>query len=393
MLPCLDRLSLHPAASIGEFYELSDTEAAELNANNGKDPLTFDRYPSNRPRGSDGATFRLFWNQSGGLNNPPGHRTDEEEAAAADNGDARQYAVYDAKMLWDWHKTHPRDPYNTLVISREDWMELYEDYGNNGPIPNFVETLPSYQWPDFGPNTRWVKQAAALGGKWTWVAFDGDGAMRFKSKWRPTDEPPTNGLYFNGPKGDERKMRLEMRDRQTKHRVIKHYTGTRGHEYVRMQVVPSEGTKSYYDHNERLEKIALGDGEVHYFAYYPHKKESLIYKTEWPNGTILDRARPDRLRPRVLNAKRKVTFSDGSVQEYVGALNQERLIKLTFASGNFVEYEGNKGQERKVKYTRTSGEVAEYEGDRGEERLVKVTSPHGVVTEYEGPKGQELAKP
>jgi hypothetical protein len=393
MLPCLDRLSLHPAASTGEFYALSDPEAAELNANGGKDPLTIDKYPTNRSRGEDGATFRLFWDQSSGLNNPPGHRTDEEEAAAAADGGARKYAVYDAQMLWDWHKTRPRDPYNSFVISREDWMALYEDYGQNGPIPDFVATLPSYQWPDFGPGTRWVRQAAGVhNDKWTWVAYNADGAMRFKSKWRPTDEPPTNGMYFFGPRGEEHKVRLEMRDRQTNQRVIKHFSGERGREYVWKEVVPSAGTTSYYGQDGRVTRLNLDGGEVHYFAYYPHAKESLIYKSEWPNGTILERAKPDRLRPRALNAKRKVSFADGQVQEFVGAKNQERLVKLTFATGNFIEYEGIKGQEYRVKYTRTDGEIAEFEGVRGEERLVKVTRPDGTVTEYEGPKGQERVK-
>ena len=377
MLPCLDRLSLRPAEAIGEFYELPEEEAAELNASGGRDPLTFDQYPANRPRGSDGATFRLFWNESAGLNNPPGHRGEAENASAA----ARRYVVYDAQMLWDWHKTHEKDPYNSMTISRDDWMELYRDYGQNGPIPDFVATLPSYTWPEFGPNTKWVKQPAALGNKYTWVAYDEDGALRFKSKWRPTNQPPTNGLYYEGPKGEERKLRLEMTDPMTNDRVIKHYAGSRGHEYVRVAHIPARGVKKYYNPAGLLDSAEFSDGEVqHYIRYF--NGQSLIYKRVLPNGTSMVNALPDRRFPRLLNARRKITYPNGNVQQYAGAKGRERLLSVTFASGNVYEYAGEKGQEHKVKTRMTDGTVLEYVGNRGEERLVKQTNPDGSVSHY-----------
>ena len=386
MLPRLDRLSLRPAAPIGEFYELSAEEAAELNANGGKDPLTLDQYPANRPRGSDGATFRIFWNESAGLNDPPGHRDEADAAASA----ARKYAVYDAQMLWDWHSTHPRDPYNAMTISREDWMELYRDYGQNGPIPDFVATLPSYTWPEFGPNTRWVKEKAALGNKYTWVAYDEDGALRFKSKWRPSDQPPTNGLYFEGPMGEERKLRLEMNDPRLGYRMIKHYYGGPGHEYVRKVEIPARGETKYYDHDGMNEKNTYADGLVVHFALYPNRK-LLVVKRDAPNGTVTEYELPDRRRPRLLNPKRKVTFPNGDVHQFVGAKDRESLASIFFAgSGNLYEYAGEQGQEHKIRVTgAATGNVLTYEGSRGEEHLVKVTFTNGEVKEYLGPKGAE----
>ena len=384
MLPCLDRLSLRPAEAIGEFYELPEEEAAELNASGGRDPLTYDQYPANRPRGSDGATFRLFWNESAGLNNPPGHRGEAEAVDAA----ARRYAVYDAQMLWDWHRTHPRDPYNAMTISREDWMELYRDYGQNGAIPDFVATLPSYTWPEFGPNTKWVKQPAALGDKYTWLAYDEDGALRFKSKWRPTDQPPSNGLYYEGTKDQERKLRLEMTDPMTNDRVIKHYAGSRGHEYVRVAEIPARGAKKYYSPAELLERVEFSDGEVqHYTRYF--NGASLIYKNELPSGTVIENALPDRRRPTLLNARRKLSFPNGDVQEFAGGLNQERWVKHTFASGTVYEFQGNKGEEHMVKVRFPSGLTQEYKGNRGEERKVKQTMSYGTVYEFEGNRGEE----
>jgi len=378
MLPCLDRLSLRPAAPIGEFYELSAEEAAELNANGGKDPLTLEQYPVNRPRGSDGATFRIFWNESAGLNDPPGHRGEADAADAA----ARRYAVYDAQMLWDWHRTHPRDPYNAFTISREDWMELYRGYGQNGTIPDFVATLPSYTWPEFGPNTRWVKQPAVLGNKYTWVAYDEDGALRFMSKRRPSNQPPTNGLYYEGPKGEERKLRLEMTDPLLGYRMIKHYYGSRGNEYVRRVVIPARGETKDYDHNEHLKKIAYSDGLVLHYALYPNRK-LLVTKREAPNGTVAEFEPPDRRRPGLLNPKRKVTFPNGNVHRYVGAKDRERLLSITFAAtGNVHEYDGEKGQERLVSITwSVDGHVSEFEGERGQERRVKSKFPDGTIIE------------
>ena len=398
MLPRLDRLSLRPAAPIGEFYELEAEEAAELNANGGKDPLTLDPYPANRPRGSDGATFRIFWNESAGLNDPPGHRDEADAADAA----ARKYAVYDAQMLWDWHSTHPRDPYNAMTISREDWMELYRDYGQNGPIPDFVATLPSYTWPEFGPNTRWVKEQAALGNKYTWVAYDEDGALRFRSKWRPSDQPPTNGLYYEGPKGEEFKLRLEMTDKRLGDRMIKHYYGTRGNEYVRKVEIPARGETRYYDHNGMNEKNTYADGLVLHFAMYPNRR-LLVVKRDAPNGTVTEYEPPDRRRPLLLNPKRKVTWPSGNVSQFVGAKDRESLVSLTFAAtgnvhkyagergrehlvsimnaatGNLHEFEGERGQEHKVKSRLSDGTILEFVGSKGEERLVKHTLPSGVV--------------
>lgn len=398
MLPCLDRLSLRPAAPIGEFYELEAEEAAELNANGGKDPLTLDPYPANRPRGSDGATFRIYWNESAGLNDPPGHRGEADAADAA----ARKYAVYDAQMLWDWHRTHQKDPYNTMTISREDWMELYRDYGQNGPIPDFVATLPSYTWPEFGPNTRWVKQPAALGNRYTWVAYDEDGALRFKSKWRPSDQPPTNGLYYEGPKGEESKLRLEMTDPRSGDRMIKHYYGSRGREYVRKAEIPARGETMYYDHNEQVERVTYDDGLVLHYAAYPNRR-LLITKREAPNGTVTEYEPPCRYRPRLLNPKRKITWPSGNVSQFVGAKDRESLVSVTFAetgnvhkyagergrehlvsimnaaTGNLHEYEGERGQEHKVKSKLSDGTILEFVGSRGEERLVKHTLPSGVV--------------
>ena len=245
MLPSLGRLSLNPAATMpaptGEFYKLSDPEAADLNANGGKEPLTFDRYKANRARGQEGATFRLFWDQKRVLRNPPGHRNEEEAAAAAAGGRPR-YAVYDAKELWEWVKTHEKDPTNTFQISREDWMELYAEYGNFGPIPEFVDRLPSFEWPDFGPDTVWAYEESGLqesgrvawtGGRWTATV---DGALRFRTYpnfSESSQEPdflPTNGIYFSGPPGEERIIRARYG------KATDHLKGPKGRELIYKKV-------------------------------------------------------------------------------------------------------------------------------------------------------------
>jgi hypothetical protein len=214
MLPSLGQLSLGPLTMplpTGEFHALPESEAAELNANGGLEPLTYNDYQANRARGEEGATFRLYWEQRRAFKNPPGHRAAGEVVAQA------LYAVYDAEALWEWLSKHDRDPTNSFRVSHEDWMELYAQYGHSGPIPDFVETLPRFAWPDFGPNTTWVWEESGVawpfgGTSWTggrWRA-EVDGALRFATEkdyaeWCENPEfKPSDGFYFEGPPGRER---------------------------------------------------------------------------------------------------------------------------------------------------------------------------------------------
>ena len=251
MLPPLGRLSLNPAATpapTGEFYELSEQEAAELNADGGREALTYDDYVPNRARGQEGATFRLFWDQKRVFKNPPGHRSAEELAAHGQS----LYAVYDAKALWDWVKTHEKDPTGSFQITYEDWMELFDEYsGNIAEIPEFVARLPSVAWPDFGPDTVWVYQESGVhdwnnkpwtGGRWVATV---DGAKRFRTFTEFTtssQEPdflPTDGFYLSGPPGEEKVTKV-------RHGKWKHfYKGPKGHEQLYKTITPRDDTKFY----------------------------------------------------------------------------------------------------------------------------------------------------
>jgi len=248
MLPSLGKLSLAPdPAPMGEFYALSEQEAAKLNADGGREALTYGDYRPNRARGDEGATFRLFWDQKRVLKNPPGHRTAEEVAAHAQ----RLYAVYDAKALWDWVKTHDKDPTNSFQISHEDWMQLYAQYGNFGPIPEFVSKLPALEWPDFGPNTVWVYEESGVspcnnkawtGGMWKAMV---DGAVRFKTfpgftaESQEEDFLPTYGYYYDGPPGEERITKGCF------YGETDFYRGPRGHEQIWKQLAPTGTTRFF----------------------------------------------------------------------------------------------------------------------------------------------------
>jgi hypothetical protein len=254
MLPSLGQLSLGPAAMpapTGDFYELPEPEAAELNANGGREPLTFEDYVPHRARGQEGATFRLYWDPKRVFKKPPGHRAAEELAAHGQS----LYAVYDAKALWDWVKTHEKDPTNSFQISHEDWMELYAEYGNFGPIPEFVSKLPSLAWPDFGPGTVWTYEESGISRldnmPWTggaWKATVGN-ARRFETFANFTENSqradflPTDGLYMLGPPGEEY---LKMVRHQG---FIDFFRGEKGHKQVYKQHQP-DGTTRFFATDE-----------------------------------------------------------------------------------------------------------------------------------------------
>ena len=234
-------------APTGEFYELSEPEADKLNANGGREPLTFDDYVPHRARGQEGATFRLYWDQKRVLKNPPGHRTAEELEAHRQG----QYAVYDARALWDWVKTHEKDPTNSFQISHEDWMQLYAEYGNFGPIPGFVSKLPSLEWPDFGPKTVWVYEESGVskynnkrwtGGRWAAMV---DGTIRFKTFenfTKRSQEPtflPTDGLYLFGPAGEQHVGMVRNAG------FTNWFKGPKGHEQIYKTILPSGDTQFF----------------------------------------------------------------------------------------------------------------------------------------------------
>ena len=126
MLPNFARLSLKPT---GLFYELKQHEADALNANDGRDPITLDKYRPFQQRDSDEATFNVR------VALPNNKSTDK---------------TYIAEGLWNWVKrpgsnTHP--PVATLPetrqpIWREDWWALSDRFAPGVVYPRWVRNLP-----------------------------------------------------------------------------------------------------------------------------------------------------------------------------------------------------------------------------------------------------------
>jgi len=334
MLPSLGKLSLAPDPTpMGTFYELSEPEAAELNANGGREPLTFDDYKPNRARGQEGATFRLYWDQKRVLRKPPGHRSAEELEAHGQS----LYAVYDARALWDWAKTHEKDPTGSFQISYEDWMQLYAEFGNFGPIPEFVSKLPSVEWPDFGPNTVWTYEESGVGKRlkerWTggtWSATV-DGALRFDTYTDFTansQKPgflPTDGIYYSGPPGEERIIKARYG------KSTDYLTGPPGREQI-YKTVTSKGFTRFYATDEE------------------------------PRASRYHRPEPEYLSERARGRLEKIVSPDGlTVWHYTGPKKHERLVyseaDKTSATGNYTwveqgHFTGRRGMERMYKVVR-----------------------------------------
>jgi len=314
-------------APTGEFYELSEPEADKLNANGGREPLTFDDYVPHRARGQEGATFRLYWDQKRVLKNPPGHRTAEELEAHRQG----QYAVYDARALWDWVKTHEKDPTNSFQISHEDWMQLYAEYGNFGPIPGFVSKLPSLEWPDFGPKTVWVYEESGVskynnkrwtGGRWAAMV---DGTIRFKTFenfTKRSQEPtflPTDGLYLFGPAGEQNVGMIRNAG------FTNWLKGPKGHEQIYKTILPSGDTQFFATDEEPRASRHRAPPE----HWSQHVRGRLIRQTDGTGLKTWHFKGPRRFE-RVDYQDTEVLEVDGLLERahYTGKRGRERVYKV-----------------------------------------------------------------
>ena len=331
-------------AQMGGFYELSPEEADALNANDGCEPLTFEKYKPHRKQGDEGATFRLYWD-SQVSRCPPGHQSAEEQLGAQD---AAKYAVYDAHALWNWLKAHERDPTNTFKVDREDWMLLREAFDATMAIPDFVQRLPHHSWPDFGPNTTWMRKAATtdypdgtIGPTHCWSAYV-DGSERFRTfTCMHKIKSASDGFYMEGPKGAERIVRVERNGSTS------HCSG------------PSR--------EERCYQIDRPDGGAAFFNV------------------------DEGVRTRRAKHKRRPFWSHENRGRLYKSTNRERTITKHF--------EGPKDHERLTKFESTDPSSRifvsiHFTGKRGKERVTRVIrhqSQGGVSdTLYKkGPKGRE----
>jgi len=401
MLPPLERLSL--GAATGEFYALPQAEADALNADGGREVLTLDPYKRDRGRDDDGATFRLFWDhKQRRRRNPPGHESAEERAAR----DAAKYAVYDAEALWEWIKNRPnniddmKDPTLSFRLTQDDWMALYEKYDGYSPIPEWVPFLEAVEFPDFGPNTTWVKtpfsadrvaernrdydhlppavaerlrrNLEANGLENGWAAYV-DGALRFKSARTSLSEPPTKGPYYEGPAGEERLVRKEELMPGHK-RDWEKYFGPKGQE--RKIEWHHRGIEVWHwspDLDPPLPNPPLwhseGTGRL-------RRIEFLANHEVWHFKGRAGQERTSR-------KEKDLTVHGRLTEHYRGGLfmeESERLVNIQYHDTGEIEYfHGPHGHERLWKTTHRDGRVEFFQGSKGHERHERTEFPDGRV--------------
>ena len=353
---------------MGGFYELSRDEADALNANDGREPLTYELYRPHRKRGEEGATFRLYWKQPPPTADPPGHGPAQEQGCDAQ--DAAQYAVYDARALWDWLKSHERDPTNSFKVQREDWMALREAFDPTMAIPDFVRKLPRCSWPDFGPGTTWVRREGGThwycGTPWDghcWSAYvDGRECFRTFTKGQVEHQKSvTDGFYLEGPIGAERIVRIEHAG------YTSHYTGPFREERCYQTDNPS-GWSLYYDISED-EGVRTRRGKPKMEFWSDHARGRL-YKS--------------------VNARRKVT------KYFQGPKGHERVTHweaLCPTNRRMTVYQtGKRGKERLRKVVRHDiGDVLHHSGTRGQEYITRRVMEKATVI-YTGKKSQEAVR-
>ena len=161
MLPNFSLLDLKErSVPMGEFYQLSQAEAEELNAGDGHEPIMGAKYmahgcePGSEPT-DDHECFETYRVWARDPNTGRKHAT--------------LYTVYDAQALWSNLQTQRRnpqgyfDPKTRNPFWREDWYELHNRYDPDGPVPEKVASLPRMapttapadEWPDTEPEDEW----------------------------------------------------------------------------------------------------------------------------------------------------------------------------------------------------------------------------------------------
>ena len=269
-LPNLGTLSLRPAAvqPTGEFWSLSRKEADERNEGGGVEPLTQDEYVPSQDLSDGGEYFRVRYK----YRNTPSFK----------NPDAAKYLYYmfDAEKLWE-SATHTQglNPLSREKIWREDWRELRDKYAPGAPEPGFVARLPS-----LGNSVR-VREGGRPEGRLVRI------------EW------PDRVLYFEGDKGEERRVREEWSDGE-----VVYLKGNNG--------------------NEHMVRVERPNGKVWYLE--GDKGEEHVVR---------------------------IVTRSGQVQYYEGYKNEERKVRIEFTSGNVRYYEGDKGEERLVRTVLPDGTV------------------------------------
>lgn len=133
-------------------------------------------------------------------------------------------------------------------------------------------------------------------------------------------------VYYEGEKGDERKVRVTFPRWAVWHVAVEHYSGKKGEEYL---------------------AYAEGWGKEALYFYGGEKDEEHVVQ---------------------------VIMAGGTVHDYSGEKGEERLVRTTTPDGNKYEFEGERGKERMVRaILRNEGTTVEYEGEKGEEVQVRST--------------------
>lgn len=175
------------------------------------------------------------------------------------------------------------------------------------------------------------------------------------------DEDDGREFIFEGPVGDERKVRCRHVDGD-----IDFFEGANGEERL-IRSEWSTGEVEFFSGDadeERKERLVLPTGETQYFEGL-QGEERLV----------------------------RITFSNtGQISYYEGEQDEERMVKSVFADGDIHLFEGPRDEEKKVvawvQLEDGSREYRFFEGSKGEERLVR-REANGEVFLYEGPKKQE----
>ena len=335
MLPNLAGLGLEPhkAAPTAEFYTLTCDEVGKLEKEG-----NVEIYSQDTAAAGNEQMFRIAKRRNDGPR--PVH----------------EYHWYDGIQLWEWAQGHELDPLRRPWW-HEDWMALRNRYDPRFEPPEWVDRLPrglsdaaraakarqqsegNYaryprvpdnprpDWPDFGGNVKWVRNAASSG----WDLYVG-GALRYEV-W----DADANVRYYEGPACKERKVREELQDGN-----IFFYKEPRNEERL-VEIKFANGQKQFFEgprNEEHLVQVELPSGEKRVYEG-PSRNEHLV-QVKLPSGKT-----QFYLGPPGKEYLERIELPNGKTQFYLGPPDEEHLVRVEYLT--VVEHwEGPKGAERFV---------------------------------------------
>ena len=220
--------------------------------------------------------------------------------------------------------------------------------------------------------------------------WTGDGRLQRRVQFLPGCLTPAQVFVYEGPKGEERLVRVEHHSGYVR-RV--EYEGESGHERKVREILADDTTVHYFGKKDHERKVRMVAQECTFY-YVGESGRERLYKNRDATGDVsyYEGAKGEERLVRMETIGYGALEEDrGGVRHYLGAQGKEYCVRVDRVDGIVEHMVGEtRGTERVARRVTVAGTEWHYDGARHEERVVKIVWPdNGEVQLYEGPRGHE----